>query len=56
MGMTIKWTKHGERILVLPNGKEIKIGKISIKNPEKATKQDVDSDQYAQDTWKSGKK
>ena len=35
MGMTIKWTKHGERILVLPNGKEIKIGKVAIKKSNK---------------------
>jgi hypothetical protein len=35
MDMTIRWTKHGERILVLPNGKEIKIGKVSIKKPNK---------------------
>ena len=25
MNTTIKWTKQGERVLVLPNGKEIKI-------------------------------
>ena len=56
MDITIRWTKQGERVLVLPNGKEVKIGTVAIKKPEKATKQDVDSDQYAQDTWKSGKK
>ena len=33
--MTIKWTKQGERVLVLPNGKEIKIGTVSIKSPNK---------------------
>ncbi len=32
--MTIKWTKQGERILILPNGKEIKIGSVSIKKPK----------------------
>jgi|TARA_Y100000310_G_scaffold255370_1_gene262785 hypothetical protein len=35
MNTTIKWTKQGERILILPNGKEIKIGTVSIKKPNK---------------------
>ncbi len=35
MNMTIKWTKQGERILILPNGKEIKIGTVSIKKSNK---------------------
>ncbi len=56
MDMTIRWTKRGERVLVLPNGKEVKIGTVAIKKPKKVTKQDVDSDLYAQDTWKSIKK
>jgi|10_taG_2_1085330.scaffolds.fasta_scaffold247199_2 hypothetical protein len=56
MDMTIRWTKQGKRILVLPNGKEVKIGTVAIKKPKKVTKQDVDSDLYAQDTWKSIKK
>jgi len=33
--MTIRWTKRGERVLVLPNGKEVKIGTVKIDRPDK---------------------
>jgi len=30
MDITIRWTKRGERVLVLPNGKEVPIGTVKI--------------------------
>ncbi len=36
--MTIKWTKPGERVLVLPNGKEVKIGTVKIDRSNKKNK------------------
>ncbi len=36
--MTIKWTKQGERVLVLPNGREIKIGTVKIDRSDKKNK------------------
>ena len=41
MDTTIRWTKHGERILVLPNGKEVKIGTVSIKKPKRSEENDT---------------
>jgi len=38
MDMTIRWTKRGERVLVLPNGKEVKIGTVAIKKPKRNEK------------------
>ena len=36
--MTIRWTKQGERVLVLPNGKKVKIGTVKIDKSNKKNK------------------
>ena len=38
MNTAIRWTKRGERVLVLPNGKEVRIGTVKIDGSNKKNK------------------